>query len=262
MKTLIQKVKDTKSMVDSLGVVSYNNLPKVVTDEIRKDPVLKNIRIQDALEQVDNYENDREAFLSAIDKNFKFENLYKFTKLIIKVDDTDKVISTIESVRSVLGGKQVSFEEEDDYINDYRKEIDNELSYSNIICLLLAVISVLVSYTIMKKFMNDDVKQIKELKKSENNDNKVIAIYTSYNFIISLVASALAMVLGIGVLGDYLLQRKNLLLKIPDCKIIVFPMVYYFVTALVVLITIASFVVSRKVVKETVVKSTKKKSEK
>ena len=92
----IKNLKDLKDTLSKYGITDYSNIPSVITSQIDG---INDIDLSKALELVDNYNENKEEFIKALDKDFSLEDSYVFPYAIIDVDDTSKTFETKNKIK-------------------------------------------------------------------------------------------------------------------------------------------------------------------
>ena len=243
IKNTINELVKFKNMLDSMEIVSYSNLPKTVVDEIRNNEYLKSIRIPDAFEQVDNYESNREEFLKALDKNFKFENLYVFTKMIVDVDNLNTIHETKNEIYNFLMNKidSIKLRSDDEsyrgYIEESQKgEVVNALIGFIIFRLYLFIIIVLII-----KFMTSEREEIKQLRESNYKNYQIIIHYILCILCVVIITSIIGVVFGSNYTRFTIMNRLSNL-EIPNMIVNIPSTVYYYLIIVIGVCLLSVFI--------------------
>ena len=90
----------------------------------------------------------------------------------------------------------------------------------------------------------------KELKALGIKRSKITRMYVNYGFFISVIASVLGIVLGNLLIGNFFLEMEMEYYEIPYYNIVTIPLVYYVAIAIIIVITLVTYLSCRKILKE------------
>lgn len=182
---------------------------------------------------------------------FPIENYQVFNSIIVDVDDASKLDETkaeIENkIESVLA---VTDRESSASYNAYNTEIEEGNTYSSVFTALFLFIAILSVVTTMNRFVKKQRTQIGTLKALGVKKTKIIKHYVSYGFWISLIASALGLIVGNFTLGKYFINMIITYFEMPMCTTTLLPIVYILAICVVLIVTFVTYLSCRKVLKE------------
>ncbi len=244
-------IKNLKELKDSLfkyGITDYSSIPTMITSKIDG---IDNIDLSKALELIDNYNDNKEEFIRALDKDFKVEDSYIFPYVIVDVDDVSKVDETKNRIKENNKDIITATLRDDNLSYDgYKREAEEGDTYSGVFSGLFVFIAILSVITTMRRFIKKERTQIGTLKALGVKRSKITRMYVNYGFFISLFASVLGIVLGNILIGNFFLKMEMEYYEIPYYNIVIIPLVYYVAIAIVVVITLVTYLSCRKILKE------------
>ena len=118
--------------------------------------------------------------------------------------------------------------------------------------LFIAILSVI---TTMNRFVKKQRTQIGTLKALGFKNKKIVKHYISYGFFISIIASAMGIIVGNLVLGGFFMHTEMSYFEIPVYSTVIVPVVYILAVITVLLITAVTYLSCRKVLKEPAVEA-------
>lgn len=184
-------------------------------------------------------------------QDFDIKDYYVFNSMIVDIDDTsklDEIKSNIENnIKSALA---VTDRNSSSSYEAYNSEIEEGNTYSSVFTLLFLFIAILSVITTMNRFVKKQRTQIGTLKALGFKNNKIIKHYVSYGFYISLIASALGIVLGALTLGNFFLNMEMEYFEMPEYSTVIHQIVYILAVIVVILVTFVTYLSCRKVLKE------------
>ena len=244
----IKNLKDLKDTLSKYGITDYSNIPSVITSQIEG---INDIDLSKALELVDNYNENKEEFIKALDKDFSLENSYVFPYAIIDVDDTSKTFETKNKIKDSNEDIITATLRDDNLSYDgYKREAEEGETYSGVFSGLFVFIAILSVVTTMNRFVKKERTQIGTLKALGIKRSKITRMYVNYGFFISVIASVLGIVLGNLLIGNFFLEMEMEYYEIPYYNIVTIPLVYYVAIAIIIVITLVTYLSCRKILKE------------
>lgn len=248
MQETIKSLKNLKEMLDNYGVTDYYFIPDAITafmDETDKNNLAKSLKL------VDDYSNNREEFVNAIYKDFSLKDAYVFPYAIVDVEDTSKTNETKNEIKDKIEGIITATLRDDNLSYDgYKREAEEGDTYSGVFSGLFVFIAILSVVTTMNRFVKKERTQIGTLKALGIKKSKITRMYVNYGFIISFIASALGIILGNFLIGNFFLEMEMEYYEIPYYNIVTIPLVYYVAIGVVVVITLVTYLSCRKILKE------------
>ena len=244
----IKNLKDLKDTLSKYGITDYSNIPSVITSQIDG---INDIDLSKALELVDNYNENKEEFIKALDKDFSLEDSYVFPYAIIDVDDTSKTFETKNKIKDSNEDIITATLRDDNLSYDgYKREAEEGETYSGVFSGLFVFIAILSVVTTMNRFVKKERTQIGTLKALGIKRSKITRMYVNYGFFISVIASVLGIVLGNLLIGNFFLEMEMEYYEIPYYNIVTIPLVYYVAIAIIIVITLVTYLSCRKILKE------------
>ena len=244
----INNLKDLKETLSKYGIKDYSNIPNMITSQI--DGV-DDIDLPKALELVDNYNEHKEEFVKALDKDFKIEDSYVFPYAIVDVEDTSKVVDTKNKIKDSDEDIITATLRDDNLSYDgYKREAEEGETYSGVFSGLFVFIAILSVVTTMNRFVKKERTQIGTLKALGIRKGKITRMYVNYGLFISIIASVLGIILGNLIIGNFFLEMEMEYYELPTYEITTIPLVYYMAIGIIIVITLVTYLSCRKILKE------------
>ena len=177
-----------------------------------------------------------------------------FNQVIIDIDNTDKLQETKADLENNIKSAVTDRESSVSY-QGYNSEIEEGTTYSSVFTFLFLFIAVLSVTTTMNRFVKKQRTQIGTLKALGFKNRKIINHYLGYGFIVSLVASIVGLLVGRYALGTFFLNMEMNYFEIPVYNTVLIPIVYILAIAVVVLITLVTYLSCRSILKESAVEA-------
>lgn len=179
-----------------------------------------------------------------------------FNQVIIDIDNTDKLQETKADLENnIKSAIAVTDRETSVSYQGYNSEIEEGTTYSSVFTFLFLFIAVLSVTTTMNRFVKKQRTQIGTLKALGFKNRKIINHYLGYGFIVSLVASIVGLLVGRYALGTFFLNMEMSYFEIPVYNTVLIPIVYILAIAVVVLITLVTYLSCRSILKESAVEA-------
>ena len=179
-----------------------------------------------------------------------------FNQVIIDIDNTDKLQETKADLENnIKSAIAVTDREASTSYQGYNSEIEEGTTYSSVFTFLFLFIAVLSVTTTMNRFVKKQRTQIGTLKALGFKNRKIINHYVGYGFIVSLVASIVGLLVGRYALGTFFLNMEMSYFEIPVYNTVLIPVVYILAIAVVVLITLVTYLSCRSILKESAVEA-------
>lgn len=179
-----------------------------------------------------------------------------FNQVIIDIDNTDKLQETKTDLENnIKSAIAVTDREASVSYQGYNSEIEEGTTYSSVFTFLFLFIAVLSVTTTMNRFVKKQRTQIGTLKALGFKNRKIINHYLGYGFIVSLVASIVGLLVGRYALGTFFLNMEMSYFEIPVYNTVLIPIVYILAIAVVVLITLVTYLSCRSILKESAVEA-------
>lgn len=177
-----------------------------------------------------------------------------FNQIIVDVDNIDKTQETKADLENnIKSAIAVTDRESSVSYKGYNSEIEEGTTYSGVFTFLFLFIAVLSVTTTMNRFVKKQRTQIGTLKALGFKNRKIINHYVGYGFIISLAASLVGLLAGRFILGGFFLKMEMSYFEVPVYNTVLIPVVYILAIAVVVLITLVTYLSCRSILKESAV---------
>ena len=248
LQDAISDLKDLKDTLSKYGITDYSKIPNIILNAIDN---ASDINLAKALELVDNYNDHKEEFIKALDKDFKIEDVYIFPYAIVDVKDTSIVNETKNIIKDNVSDIVTATLRDDNFSYEgYKREAEEGDTYSGVFSGLFVFIAILSVVTTMNRFVKKERIQIGTLKALGVKRSKITRMYVNYGLIISIIASITGILLGNSIIGKYFLEMEMVYYEIPYYDIVTIPLVYEVAIGIVVIITCVTYLSCRKILKE------------
>ena len=248
VQNAIKNLKDLKDTLSKYGITDYSNIPSMIISQIDG---INDMDLSKALDLVDRYNENKEEFIKALDKDFSLEDSYVFPYAIVDVEDTSKTLETKNKIKETIEDITTATLREDNLSYDgYKREAEEGETYSGVFSGLFVFIAILSVVTTMNRFVKKERTQIGTLKALGIKRSKITRMYVNYGFFISVIASVLGIVLGNLVIGNFFLEMEMEYYEIPYYNIVTIPLVYGVAIAIIIVITLVTYLSCRKILKE------------
>ena len=179
-----------------------------------------------------------------------------FNQIIVDVDNTDKTQETKADLENnIKSAIAVTDRESSVSYQGYNSEIEEGTTYSGVFTFLFLFIAVLSVTTTMNRFVKKQRTQIGTLKALGFKNRKIINHYVGYGFIISLIASVAGLLVGKFTLGGFFLNMEMSYFEVPVYNTVLIPVVYILAIAVVILITVVTYLSCKSILKESAVEA-------
>lgn len=179
-----------------------------------------------------------------------------YNQIIVDVDNTDKIQETKADLENnIKSAIAVTDRESSVSYKGYNSEIEEGTTYSGVFTFLFLFIAVLSVTTTMNRFVKKQRTQIGTLKALGFKNKKIIKHYVGYGFIISLIASVVGLFAGKFALGGFFLNMEMSYFEVPVYNTVLIPVVYVLAIAVVILITLVTYLSCRSILKESAVEA-------
>lgn len=229
--------------------LSINEFPEeYIYDEIRNNMVKENPYLE-------NVEISNEMIEKSIN-DFDISDYYVFNNIIVDVDNTEKLQDTKRDLENkITSALAITDRDANASFVTLNSEIEEGRTYSSVFTVLFLFIAMLSVITTMNRFVKKQRTQIGTLKALGIKKRKITMHYVSYGFIISLVASILGLVVGNLTLGQFFINMEMEYFEIPVYNTVLLPIVYELSVAVVLSVTLVTYLSCRKILKESAVEA-------
>ncbi len=160
-------------------------------------------------------------------------------------DQTKKELEeAISSILAVTGRDELA-----SYVG-YQSEVEEGETYAFVFTALFLFIAVLSVITTMNRFVKKERTQIGTLKALGYRKSRIVRHYISYNFVLSVVAALIGIVVGAFTIGMFFLNMEMDYFEMPEAHIVVLPVVYVVAAACVLVILMVTWLSCRKILNE------------
>lgn len=211
--------------------------------------------------------SDKEAFIKALDPDFKLEDCYVYPNAIVDVAgtapnpyiDSKELIQFEDKLKSVkneiyeLDDISISAITDRDVWGSYaslKAESEEGDTYSGMFSFLFVFIAGLSVVTTMSRFVKKQRVQIGTLKALGFRNRRVTIHYIAYGFWVSLMAAVLGLVIGGPVLGQPFLNMELSMFDLPDAHRCILSKNYIIAIMIVAAITIITYLSIKSILKE------------
>ena len=179
------------------------------------------------------------------------KDAYIFPYVIVDVDDVSKVNETKNKIKETIEDITTATLREDNLSYDgYKREAEEGETYSGVFSGLFVFIAILSVVTTMNRFVKKERTQIGTLKALGIKRSKITRMYVNYGLFISAIAGILGIILGNLVIGRFFLEMEMEYYEIPYYNIVTIPLVYGVAIAIIIVITLVTYLSCRKILKE------------
>lgn len=229
--------------------LSINEFPKeFIYDEIKEKIANES--------QMFSKEDVTNEMIESIIPDFKVENYYVFNSVIVDVEDTTKLEETKQDIdNKIKSAIAVTDRDASTSYNGYNSEIEEGGTYSGVFTVLFLFIAILSVVTTMNRFVKKQRTQIGVLKALGFKNSKIVRHYVGYGFYISLVASALGIVFGNLIIGQFFMNTEMSYFEVPTYSTALLPVVYILAVGVVILVTAVTYLSCRSILKESAVET-------
>lgn len=172
--------------------------------------------VYDVKDESELFPNKKEFGFAYMNINSLDSSMRIFNSIMIDTNnkaDTSKVKESLESHKEVLGVIKV---EDTASYSTYQGEINEGKSYVGIFSGLFLFIAFLSVITTMTRVIKKERKEIAILKALGYSNFKIIMHYTSYVFFISLLGSALGIIIGYFGVGNIFINMEMSYFEVPN----------------------------------------------
>lgn len=229
--------------------LSINEFPKeFIYDEIKEKIANES--------QMLSKEDATNEMIESIIPDFKVEDYYVFNSVIVDVEDTTKLEETKQDIdNKIKSAIAVTDRDASTSYNGYNSEIEEGGTYSGVFTFLFLFIAILSVVTTMNRFVKKQRTQIGVLKALGFKNSKIVRHYVGYGFYISLVASALGIVFGNLIIGQFFMNTEMSYFEVPTYSTALLPVVYVLAVGVVILVTAVTYLSCRSILKESAVET-------
>ena len=184
-------------------------------------------------------------------KDFSIEDAYVFPEILVDLKDTSLLKETKQDIENNIEDiTAISDRDTNLSVQTYQGEIEEGNTYSGVFTGLFVFIAILSVVTTMNRFIKKERTQIGTLKALGIKRRKITGMYVGYGLFISVLASVFGFVVGNIVLGETFLKLQHVYYEVPTYHIVTGNIVWYVIIAIILVITLVTYLSCRKVLKE------------
>ena len=175
--------------------------------------------------------------------------VYNYAYVVLEDDADEQAVKAllqngIESAQAVTGRDASAS------VSTYQSEVEEGATYSGIFTFLFLFIAVLSVVTTMHRFVKKQRTQIGTLKALGFGRKRIERHYLGYGFYVSLIASALGLILGRFIIGNIFVKLEASYFEVPNMVVVTKPIVYVVAVGVVILVTAATYFTCHGLLKE------------
>lgn len=175
-----------------------------------------------------------------------------FTTIMVDVDDKANVGAVKSDILNHIKNATavINIEDTTSYAT-YQDEIDEGKTYVGVFSGIFLFIALLSVTTTMTRIVKNQRTEIGTLKALGFSNKRIMLHYTSYSFIISVLASIVGILLGYFLIGSYFLAKEMDFFEIPNGAPSLDPTSIPVAILVALAVALVSLVVGRSILKET-----------
>ena len=133
----------------------------------------------------------------------------------------------------------------------YQSEVEEGQTYAPVFTGLFLMIAILSGMSTMNRFVRQQRVQIGTLKAFGFKNRKIYIHYIEFGFMTSLIAAILSFLVGYFTIGQFFIDMEASYFEMPNIHTVLLPEVIQTAVLVVVLISLVTYLSSRKILKET-----------
>lgn len=173
-----------------------------------------------------------------------------FNKAYLDVDLTKNVESVQKKLQNDLNFISINNRIDTFSYAGYQSEVEEGQTYAPIFTGIFLMIAVLSVMSTMNRFVRQQRVQIGTLKAIGFSNRKIYMHYIGFGFMISLIASVLGVLIGYYAIGTMFINMELSYFEVPNMHTALLPIVWKMVVAVVIGISLVTYLSSRKILKE------------
>ena len=182
-------------------------------------------------------------------KEMNFDVTYN--KAYVDVDKKNNVSSVKKAIQKNFDFLSVTDRDASFSYAGYQSEVEEGQTYAPVFTGLFLMIAILSVMSTMNRFVRQQRVQIGTLKALGFKNRKIYIHYIGFGFMISLVAAVLGVVVGYFTIGQFFIDMEASYFEMPNIHTVLLPAVIQTAVLVVVLISLVTYLSSRKILKET-----------
>ena len=182
-------------------------------------------------------------------KEMNFDVTYN--KAYVDVDKQSHVDSVKKEIQKNFDFLSVTNRDASFSYAGYQSEVEEGQTYAPVFTGLFLMIAILSVMSTMNRFVRQQRVQIGTLKALGFKNRKIYIHYIGFGFMISLVAAVLGVVIGYLTIGQFFIDMEASYFEMPNIHTVLLPAVIQTAVLVVALISLVTYLSSRKILKET-----------
>ena len=207
--------------------------------------------VKDSTEIFPTHKNYGFAYIPAdtFSKEMNFDVTYN--KAYVDVDKKNNVSSVKKAIQKNFDFLSVTDRDASFSYAGYQSEVEEGQTYAPVFTGLFLMIAILSVMSTMNRFVRQQRVQIGTLKALGFKNRKIYIHYIGFGFMISLVAAVLGVVVGYFTIGQFFIDMEASYFEMPNIHTALLPVVIQTAVLVVALISLVTYLSSRKILKET-----------
>lgn len=182
-------------------------------------------------------------------KEMNFDVTYN--KAYVDVDKKNNVSSVKKAIQKNFDFLSVTDRDASFSYAGYQAEVEEGQTYAPVFTGLFLMIAILSVMSTMNRFVCQQRVQIGTLKALGFKNRKIYIHYIGFGFMISLVAAILGVVVGYFTIGQFFIDMEASYFEMPNIHTALLPVVILTTILVVLMISLVTYLSSRKILKET-----------
>ena len=209
--------------------------------------------VKDSTEIFPNHENYGYIYMSS--KVFSKEILHgmdvTYNKAYIDVDSEKNVEDVKKQIQQDFDFISVTNRDSSFSYAGYQSEVEEGQTYAPVFTGIFLMIAILSVMSTMNRFVRQQRVQIGTLKAIGFSNRKIYIHYIGFGFMISLIASLLGVWIGYVTIGQFFIDMEASYFEVPNMHSALLPVVWKTAILVVLIISLVTYLSSRKILKET-----------
>lgn len=181
-------------------------------------------------------------------KEMNFDVTYN--KAYVDVDKQSHVDSVKKEIQKNFDFLSVTNRDASFSYAGYQSEVEEGQTYAPVFTGLFLMIAILSVMSTMNRFVRQQRVQIGTLKALGFKNRKIYIHYIGFGFMISLIAAVLGVVVGYLTIGQFFIDMEACYFEMPNIHTALLPVVLQTAVLVVALISLVTYLSSRKILKE------------
>ena len=192
-----------------------------------------------------------EELFDIIFPNFNYKEYIPFNSVMVDVSDKDHINNVKNDIEDKIENAKAIIKVEDtsSYIT-YQGEVDEGKTYVGVFSGIFLFIAMLSVITTMTRVVKNQRTQIGTLKALGFSNTKVLFHYMGYGFWISVLASAVGLILGYFFIGNVFINLEMSFFEIPNGHPSMNTTSYLVAFMVILIVTLITYITGRSILKE------------